>query len=88
MRSAMLHFAFACLDAEYANSGAFPDNAASLSVSRKLGYRDNGVSRLVRRDQVAEQVHLRLPRSSWEERRRNDIEVDGFEPCRARFELA
>jgi RimJ/RimL family protein N-acetyltransferase len=88
MRSAALHFAFACLGAEYANSEAFSDNAASLAVSRKLGYRDNGVSRMVRRDQVVEQIKLRLPRTAWEDQRRDDIEVDGFEPCRALFGLA
>jgi len=88
MRSAVLHFAFACLGAEYANSGAWSDNAASRGVSRKLGYRENGVSRKVRRDEVAEQVGLRLPRSAWEERRRDDIAVDGFERCRPLFGLA
>jgi hypothetical protein len=29
-------------------SGAFEDNPASLAVSRKVGYRDNGVRRLKR----------------------------------------
>jgi RimJ/RimL family protein N-acetyltransferase len=87
MRSAVLHFAFAFLGAEYANSGAWSDNAASRGVSRKLGYRDNGVSRKVRRDEVAEQIELRLPRSAWEERRRDDIAVDGFERCRPLFGL-
>ncbi len=39
MRAAVLHLAFAGLEAEYADSDAFTDNAASLGVSRKLGYR-------------------------------------------------
>jgi hypothetical protein len=41
----------------------------------------------VRRDEVAEQIELRLPRSAWEERRSDDIAVDGFERCRPLFGL-
>lgn len=87
MRSAVLHFAFDSLGAEYACSGAWTDNAASLAVSRKLGYRENGVTRKVRRGQVDEQIELRLSRSAWEEHRRDDIEVDGLERCRSLFGL-
>jgi RimJ/RimL family protein N-acetyltransferase len=39
MRAAALHLAFERLGAQHATSGAFEDNAASLGVSRKLGYR-------------------------------------------------
>src|SRR5205823_5162221 len=42
MRAAILHLAFAGLGAEVAYSGAFDDNAASLGVSRSLGYVENG----------------------------------------------
>jgi RimJ/RimL family protein N-acetyltransferase len=42
MRAAVLQLAFAGLGAEYAISSAFIDNAASLAVSRKLGYADDG----------------------------------------------
>ena len=87
MRSAVLHFAFDVLGAEYALSAAWRDNAASLAVSRKLGYRENGVTRKVRRGQVDEQIELRLSRSAWEQHRRDDIEVDGFERCRPTFGL-
>src|SRR5215472_16190897 len=41
MRAAVLWFAFECLAAESATSGAYEDNTASLAVSRKLGYRDD-----------------------------------------------
>ena len=54
---------------------------------RKLGYRENGVTRKVRRGQVDEQIELRLSRSAWEEHRRDDIEVDGFARCRSSFGL-
>jgi RimJ/RimL family protein N-acetyltransferase len=42
MRAAVLHLAFEGLGAQCAVSGALEGNAASLSVSRKLGYRDGG----------------------------------------------
>ena len=49
MRRMICAFAFDHLDAEAVTSGAFLDNPASLAVSRKLGYRANGVRRLERR---------------------------------------
>lgn len=48
MRRAICALAFDHLDAEEVTSGAFTDNPASLAVSRKVGYRDNGVKRLKR----------------------------------------
>lgn len=48
MRQAICTFVFDHLDAEEVTSGAFEDNPASLAVSRKVGYRDNGVKRLKR----------------------------------------
>jgi RimJ/RimL family protein N-acetyltransferase len=49
MRQAMCAFLFDCLDAQEITSGAFVDNPASLAVSRKVGYRENGQRRMVRR---------------------------------------
>ncbi|CAA9418680.1 MAG: Acetyltransferases, including N-acetylases of ribosomal proteins [uncultured Propionibacteriaceae bacterium] len=49
MRRAICAFAFDELGATEVTSGAFLDNPASLAVSRKLGYRPNGVVRLKRR---------------------------------------
>lgn len=49
MRQAMCAFMFDCLDAQEVTSGAFVDNGASVAVSRKVGYRPNGVRRMVRR---------------------------------------
>ena len=46
MRAAVLHLAFEGLGAEHALSAAYEeDNPASLGVSRKLGYRDDGIER-------------------------------------------
>jgi RimJ/RimL family protein N-acetyltransferase len=47
MRAAVLELAFTGLGAEYATSEAFTDNAASLGVSRKLGYAFDGIYRQV-----------------------------------------
>lgn len=49
MRQAICAFLFDHLDAEEIRSGAFVDNPSSLGVSRKVGYRPNGVQRVVRR---------------------------------------
>lgn len=49
MRQAICAFAFDHLDAAEVTSGAFLDNPASLAVSRKVGYRENGRQRLERR---------------------------------------
>jgi hypothetical protein len=48
--STVVAFAFDHLGAAAITSGAFLDNPASLEVSRKLGYRPNGVRRLKRRE--------------------------------------
>jgi RimJ/RimL family protein N-acetyltransferase len=81
MRAAVLQFAFDHLGAVEATSGAFLDNAASLRVSEKLGYRRNGVVRHVRRGEPVTEVLLRLEpdgfvRPGWA------LEVDGLDPCR------
>jgi len=48
MRQVICAFAIDHLDAEQITSGAFTDNAASLAVSRKCGYTDNGQASKVR----------------------------------------
>jgi RimJ/RimL family protein N-acetyltransferase len=44
MRQVMCAFVFDHLDAQFVTSSAYTDNASSLGVSRKCGYRENGVS--------------------------------------------
>lgn len=85
MRAAVLHLAFAGLGAVEAYSSAWADNAASLGVSRALGYEPNGSRLLLRRGRPATHVALRLTRPAWEERRRDDIEIDGLEACLEMF---
>jgi RimJ/RimL family protein N-acetyltransferase len=49
MRQAMCAFLFDEIGAEQLTSAAFVDNPASLGVSRKAGYRPNGMRRMERR---------------------------------------
>ncbi|MBO1419317.1 GNAT family N-acetyltransferase [Streptomyces sp. FH025] len=66
MRAAMLHLAFAGLDAVSATSMSFTDNHASLAVSRKLGYRPDGISRDVMDGHTVVSQRLRLSREHWQ----------------------
>jgi RimJ/RimL family protein N-acetyltransferase len=81
MRAAVLHLAFAGLNAQYATSGAFADNLASLGVSRKLGYAADGVDRQVSRGQPATTMRLRLDRPTWESTHTVPVAITGLEPC-------
>ena len=87
MRAAVVHLLFAGLGAEYALTGAFHDNAASLGVTRSLGYEEEGRRRALRRDTPDWLVGFRLPRAVWEERRRDDIVIEGLDPCLPMFGL-
>ena len=81
MRAAVLHLAFAGLGAEQAVSAAFEDNPASLRVSTRLGYQPNGRKRRVRRGEPAWSIDLVLDRAAWADGRRDDISIEGLEPC-------
>ncbi len=87
MRAAVLHLAFAGLGAEYATSDAFTGNAASLGVSRKLGYAPDGIERQVLRGQPATRHRLRLDRASWESYRNIEVEITGLADCLPDFGL-
>jgi len=82
MRAAVLSLAFDHLDAAYAVTEAWEDNAASLGVSRSLGYVDNGVDvhpgpRVMRR--------MLLEGSGWSSP--VPVEVTGLTPCLPFFGL-
>ncbi len=81
MRSAILHLAFAGLGAEIAQTGAWEDNLQSLSVTRKLGYEREGHRRMLSRGEPREMVGYRLTRAAWQTQRRDDIIIEGLEPC-------
>lgn len=83
MRAAMLHLAFAGLGAEEAVSTGYMHNPASLTVSRKLGYAENGIGRGISRGKVAMEQRFRLTRELWERHRTVDATIEGLEPCLA-----
>jgi RimJ/RimL family protein N-acetyltransferase len=56
MRQVICAFAFDHLDAEYVTSAAFADNPASLAVSKKVGYEDQGWNPV---DRLGKQARLR-----------------------------
>jgi len=53
MRKVICAFIFDHLDARFITSSAYSDNAPSLAVSRKCGYRENGVSVVSRQGEPA-----------------------------------
>ena len=85
MRSAVLQFAFDHLKAQRADSEAFTDNPASLRVSAKLGYTDNGTTVQQRRpgERTVEQRLVLEPdgmvRPGWA------VQVRGLPQCREFF---
>jgi RimJ/RimL family protein N-acetyltransferase len=88
MRAAALHFAFAELGAEVVTSVSFVDNAASIAVSRRNGYQENGVERLAREGTMVEALRFRLTRDDWQRHRSFEVQVQGFDRCRPLFGLA
>jgi RimJ/RimL family protein N-acetyltransferase len=88
MRLAVLALAFDGLGAEVADTSAWPDNAASLGVSRALGYTDNGVLRHHDRGRTADLPRLRLTRADWTARHGDHrVRVVGLDRCRHLFGL-
>ncbi|MER7441536.1 GNAT family N-acetyltransferase [Micromonospora avicenniae] len=88
MRAAMLHLAFAGLGAEYAVTESFADNPAPLAISKRLGYRPDGISRDVLHDEVRVSQRLRLGRPDWAASDRPAVTIEGLDPCRELFGLA
>ena len=80
-RHACLHLGFAGLGAERATTGAWHDNAASLGVTGRLPYEPNGDVVQLRREVADRTLRFVMPRAAWETVRRDDIEVEGLEPC-------
>jgi RimJ/RimL family protein N-acetyltransferase len=90
MRRAVLALAFDHLGARAAITSAWHDNHASLGVSRRLGYLDNGLSYLVREggDEADTLVHLRMTRGEWlAGPGAPDVEVGGIDAARPLFGL-
>ena len=88
MRAAVLSLAFDELGAESARSHAHRDNAASIGVSRKLGYADDGTERFMVRGQAVSALRLRIDRATWQARPPLRVRVSGLEPCLPWFGLS
>jgi RimJ/RimL family protein N-acetyltransferase len=89
MRRAVLALGFDHLGAQAAITSAWHDNEASLGVSRRLGYRPNGESFLMRGDSADTLVHLRMTRADWQASGgAPDVEVTGVEPALPLFGVA
>jgi len=84
-RRALLHLAFAGLEAEAALTEVFQDNAGSQGVSRKLGYRPDGISRDILGGAVVVSDRLRLSRESWQAAGHPPVGVTGLDACRSWF---
>jgi RimJ/RimL family protein N-acetyltransferase len=65
MRTAVLALAFDHLGAATAVTSAREDNAASLGVSRRIGYVDNGISRSLSPTGPCTLIHMLLTRERW-----------------------
>ena len=86
----MLHLLFEGLGASTATTSAFDDNPGSLGVTRKLGYRENGLT-TVARDGVAVATRaFRMDRADWDARpewMRPDVQLQGVDAVRALLDL-
>ncbi len=85
MRTAVLELAFTGLGAETAISAALADNASSIGVSRKLGYRDDGIGREVVNGKLRLDQRMRLDRADFQAAFL--VPIKGLERCLTDFGL-
>lgn len=79
LRAAALEFLFRGLGAEYAISDSLDDNEPSERVSRRLGYRPDGIEHQVANGRRLVSRRWRLGREDWEAHRRHDVAVEGLD---------
>ena len=87
MRAAVLHLAFEGLGALDAITGMFEESLASKGVSRKLGYRPDGIHYVQVRGERVRELRYRLTREDWEEHRTVPVEIEGLEAALPHFGL-
>jgi len=87
MRQVICAFVFDHLDAQEITSGAFLDNPASLAVSRKVGYRENGVRRLKRREGELALNQMLVLRPEDFVRGEHELVVEGLDAFREQIGL-
>lgn len=84
MRLAALHLGFDGFGAEWATTGAFVDNEASLAITRRLGYTEAGRRRTVSRGTARALVGYELHRYDFAGRlRRDDVTLHGADAAAA-----
>jgi len=86
-RTALLSFAFERLGAVTAVTEVFQDNVGSQGVSRRLGYRPDGISRDVLAGRVVVSDRLRLDASDWVPTDSADLIVTGLAKARPFFSV-
>ncbi|GIG41400.1 GNAT family N-acetyltransferase [Cellulomonas phragmiteti] len=85
MRLLILHLLFEGFDALHATSSAFVDNPGSSGVSRKIGYRPNGILHQAREGGPVDSQLFVLDRADWDARPdalRLDVRIEGLAPVR------
>ncbi|SDD14460.1 GNAT family N-acetyltransferase [Glycomyces harbinensis] len=79
MRAAVLDFLFTGLGADYALSASFDGNGPSQGVSRKLGYREDGIDHRVLHGERRVDRRWRLSREDWEANREHEVAIEGLD---------
>ncbi|RRS01335.1 GNAT family N-acetyltransferase [Glycomyces terrestris] len=79
MRAAVLALLFDGLGADYALSDSLEGNAASAAVSRRLGYRPDGIDHQVCKGERATSLRWRLTREDWAAHRRHEVRIEGLD---------
>lgn len=87
MRAAVLELAFHGLGADAALTSALDGADASVRVSQKLGYVDDGESAIEVRGERRLDRRMRLTRDRWIDRERISVRISGLEPCIPLFGL-
>jgi RimJ/RimL family protein N-acetyltransferase len=87
MRLAALTLGFDGLGAARATTGAYHDNAASLGVTRSLGYTETGRRRRPRRHADDTVIEFEMGRAAFARVRRADITLIGVDPLRSFLSL-
>ena len=86
MRAAVLTLGFDGFDADLALTDAWHDNAASIGVTKSLGYVETGRKRALRRDLPDQIVNFEMSRAHFATIRRADITLHGIEAVRDQLE--
>jgi RimJ/RimL family protein N-acetyltransferase len=79
MRAAVLDFVFTGLGADFARSASFEGNGPSEGVSRKLGYRADGIDHKVLNGVRRQDNRWRLSREDWEAHRKHEVAIEGLD---------